>query len=294
MRYSLLLVGFLSLFGLAQAQPVEYSRAVVSTTLEVIAPENEDPSAFQGGNEGRGGMNFRNMMDGETKITTYINGDKMKTSIKSEVIKSSIYRDHGAKTTTTVFQMMGEERAFFATDQDMMDMQRTRDSMMEQRRNRPTDSGAVRRPPGRDRTPTEVVLVNTSETKKIAGKTCIKAYLVTTLLLGNKDSTVIWYCPDFKIKNIVSPGSLNMLPMMGNMMPGGLQGLDKVPGFVMRYETRFRRDRLVQVEVTKLELDKAISDKEFEVPSSIDVKPINEMQNMFGPGGRGGFNRMRD
>jgi hypothetical protein len=50
----------------------------------------------------------------------------------------------------------------------------------------------------------------------------------------------------------------------------------------------------VQVEVTKLELDKVISDKEFEVPSSIDVKPIKEMQNMFGPGGRGGFNRMRD
>lgn len=294
MRQFPLLIILPCLLSVVQAQPVEYTRAVVSTTMEVIAPENEDASGFSGGNEGRGGMNFRNMMDGETKITTYIKGDKMKTNIKSDVIKSSIYRDHGAKTTTTVFQMMGEERAFFATDQDMADMQRQRDSMMEQRRNRPTDSGTTRRPPGRDRTPTEVVLVNTSETKKIAGKTCIKAYLVSTLLLGNKDSTVIWYCPDFKIKNIVSPGSLNMLPMMGNMMPGGLQGLDQVPGFVMRYETRFRRDRLVEVEVTKIELDKEVSDKEFEVSTSVDVKPIKDMQNMFGPGGRGGFNRMRD
>jgi len=66
--------------------------------------------------------------------------------------------------------------------------------------------------------------------------------------------------------------------------------LDKIDGFLMRYEMKMRRGRRMEVEVTKVDLDAKIDDKEFEVPNDVEIKPMREMQNMFGGNGmqRGG------
>ena len=133
----------------------------------------------------------------------------------------------------------------------------------------------------------------TSESKKIAGLNCKKGYLITTRLLGIKDSAAFWYCPDFKLQNVSYTGGLNSIPMMSGMAPN-LNGLDKVEGFVMAYETKMRRNRILQVEVTKVELDKKIEDKEFDIPKDIEIKPMREMQNMFRGGGNGGFRGGRE
>jgi hypothetical protein len=53
------------------------------------------------------------------------------------------------------------------------------------------------------------------------------------------------------------------------------------------------RGRLMQVEVTKIELDKEVKDKEFEIPKDFDVKAMKDMQGMRGQGGNFQF-RMRD
>jgi hypothetical protein len=86
---------------------------------------------------------------------------------------------------------------------------------------------------------------------------------------------------------------MNSMPGMGNMMPA-LNGLDKVDGFVMRYEMKMRRNRRMEVEVTKVDLTKEVEAKEFDLPKDIEIKPMSEMQNMFRGGGGGGFNRGRD
>lgn len=271
------------------AQPKIYNQAFIKTTTNIIAPEEEAVENIA--QEPRGGMNFRNMMDGETKFETYLKGELVKTSIKSEMGKSTIYRDNAKKLTTTILQMMGNTNGFFATDEDMANMQKRRDSMMAERRK--ADTTGARRMPQMERNQGPVEFSKTGETKKIAGYNCIKAYLITTRLLGIKDSSTIWYTPEFKLNNVLSTGGMNVMPGMGNMMPG-LNGVEQVDGFIMRYEMKMRRNRRMEVEVTKVELNKDISDKEFEIPKDIEIKPMSEMQNMFrGPGG-GGFMRGRD
>lgn len=273
----------------AFAQPKIYNQAIVNTTTNIIAPEEESVENIA--QEPRGGMNFRNMMDGETKFVTYLKGDLVKTSIKSEMGKSTVYRDNSKKLTTMVMEMMGSKNGFFASDDDMVNMQKRRDSMMAERRK--ADTNTARRMPPTERNQGTTDISVTSETKKIAGYNCIKAYLITSRILGLKDTAVIWYTPEFKLNNVLSTGGMNSIPGMGSMMPG-LTGLDKVEGFVMRYEMKMRRNRKMEVEVTKVDLTKEVEAKEFDLPKDIEIKPMSEMQNMFRGGGGGGFMRGRD
>ena len=126
------------------------------------------------------------------------------------------------------------------------------------------------------------------------GYPCMKAYLISSRIPGIKDSVVIWFTDAFKLYNITSTGGFANLPMMSNFIPM-LNGLDKVNGFVMRYEMKLRRNRKLEAEVTKVELDKELNNKEFEIPSDIEIKPMKEMRTMFGgPRGGGDFMRGRD
>ncbi len=287
MKISLSILSLL-LASAAFAQPKVYNQAIINTTTNVIAPEDEAVENIA--QEPRGGMNFRNMMDGETKFVTYLKGDLVKTSIKSEMGKSTLYRDNSKKLTTMVMEMMGSKNGFFASDEDMANMQKRRDSMMAERRK--ADTNAARRMPPMERNQGTTDISVTGETKKIAGYNCIKAYLITSRLLGIKDTAIIWYTPEFKLNNVLSTGGLNSMPGMGNMMPA-LNGLDKVEGFPMRYEMKMRRNRKMEVEVTKVDFTKEIEAKEFEIPKDIEIKPMSEMQNMFGRGGGGGGGFMR-
>lgn len=274
----LILSGTLALYSLsAMGQAKEYSQAVISTTTNVISSEEEEPST----QEGRGGMNFRNMMDGETRSVTYVKNGLVKTTLRSEMGRSTVYRDNPAKTTTMVIEMMGSKNAYRATDAEQAEMQRRRDSMMAERRRRDNPNATGERP-----APPPVEVAYSSETKKIAGYVCRKAYLVTTRFAGIRDSSAVWFTPEFKVKDLLTTGGLNSLPGMRNMT-GSLTGLDKIDGFVMGYEMRMGRNRRMEVEVTKVELDKNIDNKEFDIPSSLEIKPMSEMQNMFGGGMRG-------
>jgi len=269
----------------AQAQVKTYSQATINTTMNVIAPEEEDVQSIGGGGEGRGGMNFRTMMDGETFFTTYLKDNLVKTNIKSEMGKSTIFRDNEKKVTTTIIEMMGNKSGFVATDEEQAAMQKQRDSMMAERRKRDTSSNAKREERVKVEPTTEISY--TKESKKIAGYNCTKAYLITSRFLGIKDTSVIWVVPEFKLNNVLQVGGMSAMPGMGSMMGGTLNGLEKVEGFVMGYEMKMRRGRVMEVYVTKIDLEKAVDNKEFELPKGIEIKPMKEMQNMFG-GGRGG------
>lgn len=263
----------------AQTNPI--TEAIIHSTTLFSSTESEEMALSQvqaGGNER---MRFRAFMDGETKTTTYLRGPLMKTDFKSETSRGSVIRDNEKKITTTLTQMMGRKTGFYVTDQDQEDMKKRMDSLREERTKNDT-STRRRSNPSTER---NVALVETDDTKKIAGYTCKKAYIVRTNFLGQKDSTAVWYSPELKFENLKTVGGISGLGnILGNT--AGLQGTDLIDGFVMQYETNLGRNRKMEVKVTKVELGKKIDDKTFEIPKGYDVKPMSEMQNMFGGSGR--------
>ena len=266
------------------AQTKNEEKAIIYTTMNIIAPEEEET---RGGDENRQGMNFRNMMDGETKLITTLLKEKIKTDMRSESIKSTIYRDELQKKTTTIFEMMGNTSGYFTTDEEQNAMQIRRDSIMAERRKK--DSSFRARTEGLNFEP-QTEIVSTTESKKIAGFNCFKAYIVTSRMVGNKDTTTIWYTPEFSFENLKYTGGITMPPgMMGNN--NSLLGANKVKGFVMSYEMKMRRNRKMEVAVTKIDFKKEITSQDFELPKDVEIKPMKEMQNQFG-NGRGGMNRM--
>jgi hypothetical protein len=258
---------------IAVAQPKMITKAVITTVTNVIAPEDEDVS--QVGQGGGGGFNFRNMMDGEMKSVTSIKNDMVKTTIKSESLKANIFRNNATRETTTIFEMMGNTQGIVASDDDQVQMKKRMDSMMAERAK--TDTNMKRRTRTVD---VETTVSYVDETKKIAGYNCKKAYLITDKLI-QKDSLAVWYCPDFKFTNVASTGGIAGIPMM-RTMGGGSDNFDKVNGFVMMYERKMPRGRVMEVKVTKVELDKDVADKEFDIPKDIEIKNIKDMT---GPGG---------
>jgi GLPGLI family protein len=269
---------------IAAAQPKIITQAIVTTSTNVIAPDEEDDvtqvrpeGGREGGREGGGmGMRFANMMDGETKSTTYIKNDLVKTDIKSETIKSTIFRDNATKTTTTFFEMMGNKRAIRSTDTDQEMMGKRMDSMRNERMKADSAAG---KPKMRNVEPT-ITIVYLEETKKIAGYTCKKAMLIQDRVI-RKDTTTIWYNPDIKFANVASTGGMSGMGMMSTQMQGGLS-FDKVNGFVMQYERNMPRGRKMEVKVTKIVTDKDIAATEFDMPKDIE---ITNMKDMNGQGG---------
>lgn len=270
---TLFLLLAISTTSITIAQPKLVNQAIISTSTNIIAPEEEDVSQIQPQGEGRGGgFNFRAMLDGEIKTTTYIKNDMVKTSFKSETAKGTIYRDNAGKVTTTITEMMGNVSGVRSTDDDQVEMKKRMDSMIAERMK--TDT-SMRRRTART-VDFESTVAYTEETKKIAGYNCKKAYIITDKLL-RKDSLAVWFTPDIKFPNVSSTGGTSSLGMMGRFF-GATVSFDKVDGFVMMYETKMPRGRVMEVKVTKIELDKEIAAKEFEIPKDIEIKSMKDMQ----------------
>lgn len=277
MRFTIIAGICLSLTGSFSAS-AQNTQAVISTTMNVIAPEDEDvsrmPPPGEGG--GPGGFSMRNMGDGETKITTYVKDSMMKTIMKNEMGRTTMIRNNAAGTTISLIELMGNKMGFILTDADQADMKRKMDSMVLATRSA-SDSSLKMPASNTERKPAEIVV--TDETKKIAGFECKKALVINSNLLGLKDTVAVWFAPDLKLQN-VSPGMGNRGPRsFGNFVT--LNGLDQLPGYAMQYEMKMRRGRIMQMEVTKVDLKKEIGSKDFEVPKDFEVKPYSEFQQMF-------------
>lgn len=259
----------------ANAQQKIVTQAVIQTTTNIIAPEEEDAVNVQGNG---GGFNFRNFGDGETKSTIYYKDSMVKTVNKTDMGRTTSIRNNSALLTTTLIEMMGNKSGYYATDAEQAEMRVRIDSMMKAR---VADTSNGRRVSMAK--PSEPVIVVTNETRKVAGYVCKKAYIITTGFLGNKDTTTAWYSPELKFVNLNYTGGMGGF----GIQTGTVNGLDKLDGFVMAYEMKMRRNRFMQVEVKKLDLDKKIVDKEFEIPKDFELKPASEMQRMMRGSGRG-------
>ena len=263
---------------IAVAQPQLIKKAVISTTTNVIAPEGEDVQNLQQGQGG--GFNFRNFGDGETKSTTILKDDKVKTILKNDMGRSTIIRDNNAKLTTTLLEIMGNKTGFFITDAEQAEMKIKMDSMRQARRN--NDSSKPKTTA--TTTPENVEISYVDGSKKVAGYDCKKALVITTRILGIKDTVAVWYTPEIKLQNIASTGGTSSFGGFGGGGFGNftsLNGLDKIDGLVMQYEMNMRRGRKMIVEVTKVDLKKEVTEKDFEIPKDFDVKPMKEFQGMM-------------
>ncbi len=264
----------------AIAQPKLVNQAIINTTTNIIAPEEEDVASVQSQGQG-GGMARMFSGDGETKTVTHVKNDLVKSVSKSETGRTTIIRDNQKKLTTTLFEIMGTRNGFYATDEEMESGRKSMDSMMRAGAANDTSKKVVR-----PAEPPKINISVTDETKKIAGYTCKKAYIITTRILGIKDTSVAWFTPDVKINNVSSTGGgMTSIMSMGSPTSNPMAGLEQIDGFVMRFETKMRRNRIMNVEVTKLEIEKDVADKEFNIPKDFDVKPMSEMRNMM----RGGM-----
>jgi len=220
--------------------------------------------------------------DGDTKTTTWLKNDMVKTFSESEMGRSSIIRDNAKKITTTVMEMMGRKFGFYATDEEMEASRKRMDSMMQQRRSsNPDNQSANLTSPTAPKV--DIIYID-DETKKIAGFECRKAFIVTTRSNGKSDSSVVWYAPEFLLQGVSSTGGA--LGGFGGFGGGGVQSaasaMEQLKGFPMQYERNMGRGRKMTVVVTKIVTDKEIADKEFEIPKDVEIKPMKDMQNSGG------------
>ena len=268
---------FLSASIAAYAQPKVLIQAMVTTKTTIVAPEG-DETQVQDMRTADGGGEVRVMRfgggEGETKTTTWLKSDLVKTFSESEMGRTTIIRDNAKKMTTTIMEMMGRKSGFYATDADQDEMRKRMDSMMKTRSQNANGNF------GGSNSPAVFTIAYLDERKKISGYSCKKALVIGTRSNGKSDTTTVWYCPDFKIQNLPSTGGA----AGGFNMTAGATGIEGLNGFPMQYERNMNRGRHMTVEVTKLVIDKDVADKEFEIPKDIEVKPMKDMQNGGGPG----------
>jgi hypothetical protein len=257
-----------------QAQTKVVDHAVITTKTTVISPEGDDapppPPVGDAGGEVRIVRSFGG--DGETKSVTTLKGDKVKTFTENEMSRTTVLRDNGKKVTTTLMEMMGNKTGFYSTDEEQEQMAKRMDSMMQTRRQGNEAFNL------RSTATVSTAISYVEETKKIAGISCKKALLIATKQNGSKDTSVAWYAPDFKLQGIVSTGGASGFGAIGARVTS-TGGLSDLAGFPMQYEVKMGRGRKMVVEVTKINMEKEVADKEFEIPKDFVVKPMKDMQN---------------
>lgn len=265
MKYLLLV--FLVLSGLSiSAQVKVVDKAIIKMKTEITFPEN------MGGNSP--GEGDRVMMMGgaggmEASTTMYYRGDMSKVESTSDFGNNIIITDKKNKKTTTLTEAMGRKFGFYSTEEDEKAMRSRMDSSRNARRDSLEKAGIPISKPAKP----EVEYIN--ETKKIAGYTCKKAILKSKNQRGEINSTIVWYCPDFKMAEGFSLGGGTG---RGMMAMAGVNGLDQIEGFPMEYQMERNNGMKMHMTVTKVQLDAVIEDKVFEIPKGYDIKPMSEMQ----------------
>jgi len=265
----LLLVGNLLL-----AQPKILSQAIIRAKSEVTFPEN------RGGGAGEGDRTLNLPSNAEGKITAYLKDDMSKVTMQSDFANTTTIIDGKQKKTTTLTESMGRKYGFYSTEEDRKEMRDRMDSVRKARQDSLKNAGVEEPQNNNMFGGNREEIVYTEEAKKIAGLNCKKAIIKSTNRQGVTTETPVWYCPDFKLAQQISLSGVGMFNV------GGLRSLEKLNGFPMAYEISRPNGFKLSVEVTKVETDPKIDDKEFDVPPGYDIKPMKDMR---GPGA--GFGR---
>lgn len=258
----------------AAAQPKSVTQATITTKTTIVSLDGEQSQSGITQSSGEGGVNtVRIRMDdaGETVSKTYLKDHLVKTQVDNNMGRTTTIRDNKAKMTTTLMEIMGTKRGFYATDEDQAEMSKRMDSLTRA-------GGAAQAAPAM---PPVIQVFYRDEAKTIAGYNCKKAVVHITKSTGEVDSSVVWYNTDIKLEGLQSTGGAGG-GFMSFRRNNNADILGRIKGFPMQYEMKLGRNRSMTVEVTKLDIEKEIKDAEFEISKDYDVKPAKEMQ---GPGG---------
>lgn len=258
------------------AQPRVLTQATITTKTTIVAPEG-DETQVQDMRTPDGGGEVRVMRfgggDGETKTTTWLKNELVKTFSEGEMGRTTVIRDNNKKLTTTIMEIMGKKSGFYATDADQEQIRKRMDSMMQGRgQNMNMITGG---------SPATYSIIYLEESKKISGYDCKKALVIGTRTNGRADTTIVWYTPEFKFQNLASTGGA--LAGLGGFNVTSSTGFEALNGFPMQYERTMGRGRKMTVQVTKLIIDKDVADKEFDIAKDIEIKAMKDIQG-GGPG----------
>lgn len=259
------------------AQQRIVNQAIIRAKSEITFPENRG-----GGGAGDGDRAINLPSNAEGKIMVFLKDDMSKVSTQSDFANTITIVDGKNKKTTSLTESMGRKFGYYSTEEDRKEMRDRMDSLRKVRQDSLKKAGAEESQNNMFSGGNKEEIVYSEETKKIAGYNCKKAIIKSTNRQGVVSETPVWYCPDFKLAQQISLAGGG-----GGMFSfGGLRSLDKINGFPMAYEISRPNGFKMTVEVTKVELDAKIDDKEFDIPSGYDIKPMKDMR---GPGS--GFGR---
>lgn len=252
----LFFISFVLISGSAIAQPKIITQAIITAKTTVTIPDDM-------ANMGDGQQGFMGMSNGdETRITTWFKNGMLKIINDGGMGKNTIIIDRNTKKTTTLIEMMGKKTGFYSTEEDEINMKKRMDSMAGARKN------GVR----------SIDIDYLDESKKIGGFTCKKALIKTTRENDKIDSMYMWYTPDIKM----AEGYAFRGGMMGMGGGSNISTFDRLNGFPMQYEMKMRRGMTMTIEVTKIDFEKNIDDKEFDIPKGFELKSMKEMQGKGG------------
>lgn len=245
----------------ASAQKI-VDHVIIITKTSMTMPEDFSPTSAAGAGGGAQMIVINGMAAGEDNETkTWFKGDHLKTITEMGMGLNTIITDTKSKRTTTLIEAMGTKTGFYSTEKDEQERKQHMDSL----------TGQV------EVTIKDVNITDLSDGLKIAGYASKKALIKVIYTNGKVDSQLIWYTPEIKMGPAFSFKS-------GMMKPGISKALEQLKGFPLKYEMITRRGIIMNVEVVKLDLDKVIDDKEFDIPKDYVIKSIKDMKGPGGPG----------
>lgn len=261
------------------AQQKTFGSAIVKSKTSITFPENNN----RGGDNGDGDFGGR-PTGMESKSTVYYRGDMIKIDNESDFGNNTMIIDKKSGRTTTLIQAMGRKTGFYSTEEEreaMEERMRKRMDSIRQARGESADDSRQARTQ-------DIEVVQTNDTKKIAGFSCKKAIIKSKTRQGQVNETIVWYCPDLKRPgnyplNFGSTGGRGFAgAMSGASNRNNTNGFDKIDGFIMGMEISRPNGFKMETEVTEVQTDPTIADKVFEIPKGYDIKPMSEMERQFG------------
>ncbi len=265
------LIGFI-----CNAQPKVLDHAIIITKakLKIVngseTERNQTTSSF--GNTTTHINSVNGMMEGDNRIETYYKDDKIKAVSNIGMGgTNTIIMDKKTNKTITLVEIMGTKTGFYTTEENFKQMQKIKDSILKKpfsQMQKTIDSSK-----NINIDSLNIQIDYHEENKKIAGYNCKIALIKTRYFNGDEDSAYVWYCPEFKLK----PGFNNPTGLTGT----GLAGFELLNGFPMKYEVNNFKGNKISIEVKKINLDKDIKDKEFEVPKGFDLNPMNILKTTY-------------
>jgi GLPGLI family protein len=175
---------------------------------------------------------YENMFN-QTVISSYKSG-KVRAESQSMMGSTIVITDAGTKKITILIDMMGQKIAM-------------QDAMEEGKK---SNAGA-------QLDLENATIVETNETKSIAGYTCQKANVMMKDEDGEEIKTAVWFCKD--------------LPAAPNQ--------SKLKGMIMQYELQVKNITLQYTVETVSKED--INDSAFTIPAGYEIKTKEELEKMF-------------